>query len=411
MGGGAALRQDHAGHQVQVQRRRLGGGQVVGDQDSGVGHPPRGLAGQGAQDLLAHRAYVGRALAQVGVGQPRPLGLDLGEAARPGGHGPEPGREPSLDVGEHLGVGEQREVRVEDAGLGGAHLSRGHGPGRARSPGARSRPPRRYAASPRRARPGPAPGASGSAGAAVSLRTGPIAMPGDAGSGPPRRSIGAGGRTSTTSSSASSNRRVASVRRCSTASWAWGPDARTSTSWPRTAPSVATRLRLAGGHRAGTGGEVPELHRRVHGAYLADQPRGRPGVQAVGVLHREDPDHLLGTRLRHDAGGRLGQVCGLAHQGVAGLGRDLRAARSPGRGDGRDHEPLDDGRRRQRHPVPRGRVVEEVEGQLGAEQGTAEVHQYDDAARTVGALDRRADAHRVGPQRRLVQPGRHLDPQ
>ena len=165
------------------------------------------------------------------------------------------------------------------------------------------------------------------------------------------------------------------------------------------------------GHRAGTGGEVPELHRRVHGAYLADQPRGRPRVQAVGVLHREDPDHLLGTRLRHDAGGGLGQVRGLAHQGVAGLGRDLRAARSPGRGDGRDHESLDDGCRRQRHPVPRGRVVEEVQGQLGAQQGTAEVHQYDDAARTVGALDRGADAHRVGPQRRLVQPGRHLDPQ
>ena len=35
-----------------------------------VGHPTRGLAGQGSQDLLAHRVYVRSALAQVGVGEP-----------------------------------------------------------------------------------------------------------------------------------------------------------------------------------------------------------------------------------------------------------------------------------------------------------------------------------------------------
>ena len=90
--GGAPLRQHHTGHEVQVEGRRLGGGQVVGDQDPGGRHPPRGLAGQGPEHLLAHRAYVGRALAQVGVGKARPLGLDLGQAARPGGDGSDAAR-------------------------------------------------------------------------------------------------------------------------------------------------------------------------------------------------------------------------------------------------------------------------------------------------------------------------------
>ena len=57
---------------------------------------------------------------QVGVGQVRPLALDLGEAARPGGSGPDAGADAGLHVGEHLGVGEQRQVRVEDARLLGA---------------------------------------------------------------------------------------------------------------------------------------------------------------------------------------------------------------------------------------------------------------------------------------------------
>ena len=51
--------------------------------------------------------------------------------------------------------------------------------------------------------------------------------------------------------SASSKRLAARARRCSTASCACGPEARISTSWPCSAPRVATRLRLP----AGTGPE------------------------------------------------------------------------------------------------------------------------------------------------------------
>ena len=225
MGGGAPLRQDDAGHQVEVQRRGLCGGEVVGDQDTCGRHLARGLAGQGPQHLLAHRTHVRGALAQVGVGQPRPLGLDVGQAARPRGYGSEPAREASLDVGQHLGVGEQRQVGVEDAGLGGAHLARGHDPGVLDLPASRRH--RLHDATPVRSGLGRGllPLVE-DCGVVVSLRTGPIAIPGDAGRGAvtsgwsPCRLIGAEDRTATDSSSTSSNLRVASVRRCSTASCA-----------------------------------------------------------------------------------------------------------------------------------------------------------------------------------------------
>ena len=125
---------------------------------------------------------------------------------------------------------------------------------------------------------------SRSTGAVVSRRTGPIAMPGR------RRQRARRGdgrrvrrRDRRLASSVSSNRRSASASRCSTASCACGPEARTSTSWPRSAPSVATRLRLP----AGTG-PAPVVRLRscdggVEAAHLADQPGGRPGVQAVRV--------------------------------------------------------------------------------------------------------------------------------
>ena len=80
--------EDDAGHQVEVQAGRLGGRQVAGDQDALGRHLPGGLAGQRPQHLVADRADVGGALPQVGVGQVRPLALDLGQAAGPGGDGP-----------------------------------------------------------------------------------------------------------------------------------------------------------------------------------------------------------------------------------------------------------------------------------------------------------------------------------
>ena len=55
-------------------------------------------------------------------------------------------------------------------------------------------------------------------------------------------------------------------------------------------------------------------------------------------------------------------------------------------------------------------VVEQVQRQLGAEHGAAEVHQDDDAGGTVDPLDGLLDLHGVGAERRLVEPGRDLDP-
>ena len=56
-------------------------------------------------------------------------------------------------------------------------------------------------------------------------------------------------------------------------------------------------------------------------------------------------------------------------------------------------------------------IGQQVEGQLGAQHGAAEVHQHDDAGGTVDALDGLHDADRVGPERRVVEAGRDLDPQ
>ena len=86
-----------------------------------------GAAGQHPAYLLTDGVHVGGTLAQVGVGQRRPLALDVGQAAGPGRERADARADPRLDVGEHLGVGEQRQVGVEDAGLGGADLAHGEG--------------------------------------------------------------------------------------------------------------------------------------------------------------------------------------------------------------------------------------------------------------------------------------------
>ena len=149
----APLGEHHSGDQAEVQAGRLGGRQVARDQDALGRHLPRGPAGQHAQHLVTDRVHVRGPLAEVGVGQVRPLALDLGEAARPGGSGPDAGADAGLHVGQHLGVGEQRQVRVEDARLLGAHLSRGEDPDRARSRGERPPRTRRCGATPQQARP------------------------------------------------------------------------------------------------------------------------------------------------------------------------------------------------------------------------------------------------------------------
>ena len=168
-----------------------------------------------------------------------------------------------------------------------------------------------------------------------------------------------------------------------------------------------------GGDRSDAGGEVAQLDRRVEGPRLADQAGSRPGVQPVQVLDSEDADDLD----RADVVGiRRGVVCrprqvrGLAHQRVASLGRDLGPAGPARRRDRGDDDTFDDRRRREGHPVPHRRVAEQVERQLGAQHGAAEIHEYDDAVAAVRPLDRLHDADRIGAEGRLVETGGHLDP-
>ena len=123
----ASLSQDHSGHQVQVEAGGLGRSQVGGHQDSLGSHPASSDAGQRPEDLVPDGAYVGGAFTKVGVRQRRPGLLDVGEAVRPSGDGPAPAGDPGLDVGQHLRVGEQRQVGVEDARLLGAGVPSGHG--------------------------------------------------------------------------------------------------------------------------------------------------------------------------------------------------------------------------------------------------------------------------------------------
>ena len=168
-----------------------------------------------------------------------------------------------------------------------------------------------------------------------------------------------------------------------------------------------------GRDRSDAGGEVAQLDRRVEGTHLADQAGSRSGVQPVRVLDREDSDDLDRADLVGVRGGvvrRRRQVRGLAHERVASLGRDLGPAGPTRRRDRGDDEAFDDRGRRESHAVPHRRVAQQVERKLGAQHGTAEIHEYDDAVGAVRPLDGLHDADRVGAEGRFVKTGGHLDP-
>ena len=201
---------------------------------------------------------------------------------------------------------------------------------------------------------------SRSTGTAVSRRTGPIAIPGEAGRGPLTDAARAGAGGSAASSTVSSNRRAARVSRCSTASCACGPEARTSTSCPRRAASVATRLRLP----AGTGAPpVVRLRSWTDASSARTSLTSRAAGRACrpwGFSTEKTPTTSSAPTSPASGCGafrRRRQVPRLAHERVARLGRDLRPAGSAGRRDGGDDEALDEGGRRERHAVADRRVL------------------------------------------------------
>ena len=84
-------------------------------------------------------------------------------------------------------------------------------------------------------------------------------------------------------------------------------------------------------------------------------------------------------------------------RGAGGRGRPLRATRPSTSGA------LD------RPDAPASSRIDELQGQFGAQHGTAEVEQHQYAVRAVGVRDRLGDCRRVRAERRLVQPGRDRD--
>jgi hypothetical protein len=135
-------------------------------------------------------------------------------------------------------------------------------------------------------------------------------------------------------------------------------------------------------------------------------------VKSVGVLESEHPDDLVPTdldRVRLPAVVRNGQVGHLAQQRSSRLGRDLCSGGAARGGHRGDDQAFDEGRGRQGHPVADGGVRKQVEGELGAEQRAAEIHEDHDTVRAVRPLDRFHDADGIRPEGRVVKSRRHLD--
>jgi hypothetical protein len=93
----------------------------------------------------------------------------------------------------------------------------------------------------------------------------------------------------------------------------------------------------------------------------------------------------------------------------AASGVDVAAdAGSAGSGHRGDDQPFDERCRAEQHAVGAA-IAEQFERELGAEHGTAEIHEHDDAGRAVDLFDGRLDLHGVGAERRVVQSGGNGD--
>ena len=240
-----------------------------------------GDAEQRASDLLADRAHVGRAGPQVRVGAaPAQLGLDRGHGVDPGRGAAAAAVDPGADVVEQVGVVEQQQVRVEDRGVALADLAAACGPDPLDLAAhlARSRPrSRRHSAS-----------------ALVAGRlvrdvhvgrrrtsAGPIAIPGEAGSGVPfgRARGWPAARQTPAAGSGSSKPRAASAT-------TWSTPRAPGCRWPSPRPGARAAHRAwppgtgcVAGTQAGSGVEVAQLDRASNSARLLDQ-RARPAGRA-----------------------------------------------------------------------------------------------------------------------------------
>jgi len=145
-------------------------------------------------------------------------------------------------------------------------------------------------------------------------------------------------------------------------------------------------------------------------------------VQADRVAHLQARLGVGWRSGRAGVGGRSGvrggarrggllrpELRGLHRQRPARLGGHLLQRRAAACGHRRGHGPLHE-RRLAQHDTPAG--LEHLDGELGAHERAAEVHEHKDAVVGPRALDRRAHPLGVGAQRaRLVHPARGLERQ
>ena len=163
-------------------------------------------------------------------------------------------------------------------------------------------------------------------------------------------------------------------------------------------------------HRRAAAG-LGHAHLGVVVARDADEQRRRPGVQ---------PDRVADLQALLRVGGRRGlllarrarrlldaELRGLHGQRAARLGRHLLQGGAPARGHRRGHGALH--QRGVAHQHAADGAVEHLDGELGAHERAAEVHEHEHAVVGHGALDRRAHPLGVGAQRPgLVHPARGL---
>ena len=275
MRGGAAAGEHHGRPRGAVQRGGLGRGQVAGHEDA-VGACRRGRARrQRAEHLVADGTDVGGAGPQVRVGQRAQLGARRRRGGGPGASG----RRAAVDAGRaapsSVGVVEQQEVGVEDRRL---RRRRRRAPSAARSrvdvaahvgDGLDEPPPLRAG---RR----PVGGTSTATGATASRCRSDRRCPETPAAGLPRRRGRRRRRAQrSTPSIGLVEAATGEARTWSRAACACRPVALTWTTWPRSAPRVATRLRLA----AGTG-PVPVV--RLRRVTAASSLRTSPTSRAAG---------------------------------------------------------------------------------------------------------------------------------
>ena len=188
-------------------------------------------------------------------------------------------------------------------------------------------------------------------------------------------------------------------------------------------PQGRDAVEAARADRAAAVGRVRDGDQGVEAGRGAHQQRGRPRVEPMCVAYRHPGGLrgragcrasasglvLTGARLCLAGAGR--QVRHLAGEAGAGRGGHSVQRVAEPRGDSRGHGALHERRLREQE-LAAPLLVQQVDGQLGGEDGASQVHQDQHAVLRPHLLDRPQHPRRVGAERALrrVQPAGAADP-